>query len=161
MFISVPCHCLELLPLPLLPCPLVFSGTWLCLSSLIPASPASIDSFPSTSLVYTSDQPLSALLAPDKLLERILPHSMCLHPYHLPLWILGIWFQHWPFWWKFSQRPLVTSSDPIGFILWLHALLLLYASYHSWLPTHLKLSLWLPRHWALQILFLYLFCLPS
>lgn len=97
MFISVPCHCLELLPLPLLPCPLAFSGTWLCLSSLIPASPASVDSFPSTSLVYTSDQPLSALLAPDKLLERISPHSMCLHPYHLPLWILGIWFQHWPF----------------------------------------------------------------
>lgn len=37
-------------------------------------------------IVYTSNQPPSSLQVPDKLLERVLPFSMCLHPYY-PLWI--------------------------------------------------------------------------
>lgn len=37
-------------------------------------------------IVCTNNQPLSSPLVPDKLLERILPYSMCLHPFY-PLWI--------------------------------------------------------------------------
>lgn len=94
--------------------------------------------------VSTSYQPLSSLLVPDKLLERTLPHCVCLYFTTL--------FGSLKFGSSTCHSGETILSEVIGDFInqMLHPLLFPYCK----LTTHsLKFSLWLPRHWAHQILF--------
>lgn len=79
MLISTPHRCLEGLCPPSLPCPLVCSGAWFYLSSLVPASLSSIGSFPSISLFLqvTSISLLSSQCLTNFLKEHY--HTQCIY----------------------------------------------------------------------------------